>query len=111
MNQNCRDLSDLLDIYFFATDADLANATMQKMEEIIKQGKDEFAEKIKVTTDTLSSVTDVLKKTPRLIEESNKELQNTINLISDTTKEQINYIVNEINVLISFLSLCKIKPP
>lgn len=101
MNQNCRDLSDLLDIYFFATDADLANATMQKMEEIIKQGRDEFAEKIKVTTDTLSSVTDELKKTPRLIKESNKELQNTINLISDTTKEQINYIVNEIKTSLS----------
>lgn len=101
MNQNCRDLSDLLDTYFFATDADLANVALQKMDEIIKQGRDEFAEKIKVTTDTLSSVTDVLKETPRLIEESNKELQNTINLISDTTKEQINFIVSEIKTSLS----------
>lgn len=101
MNQNCRDLSDLLDTYFFATDAELANVALQKMDEIIKQGRDEFAEKIKVTTDTLSSVTDVLKETPRLIEESNKELQNTINLISDTTKEQINFIVSEIKTSLS----------
>ena len=84
-----------------ASDADLANAALQKMDEIIKQGRDEFAEKIKVTTDTLSSVTDVLKETPRLIEESNKELQNTINLISDTTKEQINFIVSEIKTSLS----------
>lgn len=101
MNQNCRELSDLLDAYFFATDADLANAALQKMDVIIKQGRDEFAEKIKVTTDTLGKVTDVLKKTPGLIEDSNKELQNTINLISDTTKEQINYIVQEIKTSLS----------
>lgn len=101
MNQNCRELSDLLDAYFFATDADLAHAALQKMDDIIKQGRDEFAEKIKITTDTLSSVTDVLKETPSLIEESNKELQNTINLISDTTKEQINFIVNEIKTSLS----------
>ena len=101
MNQNCRELSDLLDAYFFATDADLANAALQKMDVIIKQGRDEFAEKIKVTTDTLGRVTDVLKETPGLIEGSNKELQNTINLISDTTKEQINYIVQEIKTSLS----------
>lgn len=101
LNQNCRELSDLLDAYFFATDADLANAALQKMDVIIKQGRDEFAEKIKVTTDTLGRVTDVLKETPGLIEGSNKELQNTINLISDTTKEQINYIVQEIKTSLS----------
>ena len=96
MNQNCRMLSDLLDAYFFATDADLASAALSRMDAIIKQGRDEFAEKIKVTTDTLSKVTDVLKKTPNLIANSNKELQNTIALISDTTEEQFNFIVNEI---------------
>lgn len=101
LNQDCRELSDLLDTYFFASDIDWSNSVLQKIERIIKRDREDFAEKISITTDTLEKVTDALKVIPSLINEADEKLQDTVNLISNMTKEQFDYIIQEVRTNLS----------
>lgn len=96
LDKNARELSDLFDGVFYISDAEISQLALIRMDEIIKEGRDEFATKVKVTTETLERVSEVLKQTPQMLTETNCQLKESVENICEKTKEQLNLTVDTI---------------
>lgn len=97
LENDSRELSDLFDMTFYISDVKI----LEHLEQTIKEGRDDYTNKIKEATTALTGISQILEQTPQKLIDANRVLENSVENICEKTKEQLDTTVTMIRTTLS----------